>query len=456
MDALNPPVPPEESKTPESRPPLLSGPSVPPKETGNGKAAKPEPASQARDPKPSAEIEALLSPRPQKSQPPAEAPRNRSAEVHAVPNDSHKLAEQAQELVTSVLKTMVEKRASDLHVRAGNPLISRIDGNLVPIDKTIMTPDLVREMLFYMTSARQKKIFEVKHEVDFSFAVSGVGRFRGNAFQQRGSVAIVLRQIPTKIPGFNDLHLPAVMAKFCKLSRGLVLICGPTGSGKSTTLASMIQVVNEDRSENIVTIEDPIEFLYRDVKSIISQRELGTDTISFPEALKHVLRQDPDVILLGEMRDLETTSTAITAAQTGHLVLSTLHTTDAVQTINRIIDMYPPHQQGQVRFQLAETLRGVVCQRLIQHSRGIGRVPACEVLVVTALVKKAISENKMQDVQDAIKQGQYYGMQTFHQALLTLYKDGHIKLDDALDAASNPEELMMAIRGITSGTDTAA
>jgi twitching motility protein PilT len=255
------------------------------------------------------------------------------------------------------------------------------------------------------------------------------------------------------VPNFTELNLPPVMEKFCKLSRGLVLVCGPTGSGKSTALAAMISRINQDRAEHIVTIEDPIEFLHRDTKSIISQRELGTDTISFSEALKHVLRQDPDVVLLGEMRDLETTSTAITAAQTGHLVLSTLHTTDAVQTINRIVDLYPPHQQQQVRYQLADVLKGVMCLRLISHSRGVGRIPTCEVLVVTALVRKAIADNKMQDVQEAIRQGQYYGMQTFHQSLLKLYKDGHIKLDDALEAASNPEELMMAIRGITQGTE---
>ncbi len=371
-------------------------------------------------------------------------------QVHAV---DHQLVEQADHLIAKVLKMMVEKRASDLHIRAGTPIILRVDGNLINIDSTNISPELAREVLYHMISARQRKIFEVKNEVDFSFAVQSVGRFRGNAFKQRGSVAVVLRQIPTDIPNFTDLALPAVMAKFCRLSRGLVLVCGPTGSGKSTTLAAMIQNMNDDRSDHIVTIEDPIEFLHRDVKSIISQRELGTDTISFSEALKHVLRQDPDVILLGEMRDLETTSTAITAAQTGHLVLSTLHTTDAVQTINRIVDMYPPHQQDQVRLQLADVLKGVVCQRLIPSASGKGRVPACEILVVTALVKKAISENKMQDVQEAVRQGQYYGMQTFHQALLKLYKDGRIKLDDALEAASNPEELMMAIRGITSGTE---
>jgi len=246
------------------------------------------------------------------------------------------------------------------------------------------------------------------------------------------------------------------MPKFCALSRGLVLVCGVTGSGKSTTLAAMIDSINGDRAEHIVTIEDPMEFLYKDKKSIVSQRKLGSDTPNFGEALKHVLRQDPDVILLGEMRDLETTSTAITAAQTGHLVLSTLHTTDAVQTINRIIDLYPPHQQMQVRYQLADVLKGVICHRLLPKANGTGRVPAVEVLAVTALVRKAIAENQMHDVQEAIRQGQYYGMESFHQSLLKLYRDGLVKLEDALEAASNPEELMMAVRGITTGTDGAS
>jgi len=348
---------------------------------------------------------------------------------------------------------MVDKGASDLHIRSGTPAIYRVDGNLAPATKDKISPELVKEALYLMIPPRMQKVFDVRHEVDFSFAVPHVGRFRGNAFRQRGSVAVVLRQIPTKIPTFEELKLPGVLKKFCQLSRGLVLVCGPTGSGKSTTLAAMIEHINGARSEHIVTIEDPIEFLYKDRKSIVSQRELGTDTLSFPEALKHVLRQDPDVILLGEMRDLETTSTAITAAQTGHLVFSTLHTTDAVQTINRIIDLFPPHQQAQIRFQLADVLKGVICQRLIPNASGQGRVPACEMLVVTALARKAVAENQMQDVQDAIRQGQYYGMQSFHQALLKLYQEGHIKLEEALDAASNPEELMMAVRGITTGSE---
>jgi twitching motility protein PilT len=365
-------------------------------------------------------------------------------------------SEKAAELLQGLLKGMVDRRASDLHLRSGAPPIYRIDGSLTPVSDKIITPDVAKDCLFHMISIRQRKIFEVKNDVDFSFAVPGFGRFRGNAFRQRGSVAIVLRQIPTKIPSFDELHLPRVMPKFCQLSRGLVLVCGVTGSGKSTTLAAMIENINTERAEHIVTIEDPIEFLYKDRKSIVSQRELGSDTINFSEALKHVLRQDPDVILLGEMRDLETTSTAITAAQTGHLVLSTLHTTDAIQTINRVVDLYPPHQQQQVRYQLADVLKGVICQRLLPKASGSGRIPATEVLVVTALVRKAIIENQLAEVQEAMRQGAYYGMESFHQSLLKLYKDGHVKLDDALEAASNPEELMMAVRGITSSTEGVA
>ncbi|MBV9079676.1 MAG: type IV pilus twitching motility protein PilT [Elusimicrobia bacterium] len=362
----------------------------------------------------------------------------------------------AIKLLQELLKGMVEKRASDLHLRSGSLPIYRIDGRLTPVSEVIVTPDLAKGALYHMIAPRQQKIFEVKNDIDFSFAVPGLGRFRGNAFRQRGSVAIVLRQIPTQIPSFDQLHLPRVMPKLCQLPRGLVLVCGVTGSGKSTTLAAMIEAINTERAEHIVTVEDPIEFLYKDRKSIVSQRELGSDTINFGEALRHVLRQDPDVILLGEMRDLETTSTAITAAQTGHLVLSTLHTTDAVQTINRIVDLYPPHQQSQVRYQLADVLKGVICQRLLPRAEGSGRVPATEVLVVTALVRKAIQENQMADVTEAMRQGAYYGMETFHQSLLKLYKDGLVKLEDALEAATNPEELMMAVRGITQSTEGVA
>jgi len=380
--------------------------------------------------------------------------KNNESQASSDSKSKQSLRDQATELINKLLIGMVDKKASDLHIRSGMPPVFRINGNLSQAIPDRISPELAKEALYLMIPLRMQKIFEDTLETDFSFAVPHVGRFRGNAFKQRGSVAVVLRQIPTVIPTFEELQLPAVMKKFCQLSRGLILVCGPTGSGKSTSLAAMIQHINMDRAEHVVTIEDPIEFLHKDQKSMISQRELGTDTLNFKNALKHVLRQDPDVILLGEMRDLETTQTAITAAQTGHLVLSTLHTTDAVQTINRIIDLYPPHQQNQVRIQLSDVIKGVICQRLLPSADGKGRVPACEILVATALARKAIGDNQMQDVQEAIRQGQYYGMQSFHQALLKLYKEGTVKLEDALDAASNPEELMMAIRGITSGTDT--
>ena len=245
------------------------------------------------------------------------------------------------------------------------------------------------------------------------------------------------------------------MSQIADNRRGLVLVSGTTGCGKTNTLAAIINHINVNRSENIITIEDPIEFIHNDNKSIISQRELGFDTLTYIDALKNVVRQDPDVVLLGEMRDIETVSTAITAAQTGHLVLSTIHTVNASQSINRILDLFPPHQQNQIRYLLADTLKAVVSQRLLPHASGIGRVPAVEVLIVTPLVKKMIEENNLGEVANLMKQGQYYGMQTFNQALIKLFQSGEVKLEDALNAASNPEELMLAIRGVQTSTEDA-
>ena len=359
--------------------------------------------------------------------------------------------------IDELLKLMVEKNASDLHIRVGSPPMFRIYGKLSPVkDWLPVTVEDSVAILESISSPTQRQTFAETLELDLAYSSSGIGRFRVNVLRQRGTVAFVIRLVAFKIPTIEQLGLPLICKELILRPRGLILVTGPAGSGKSTTMAAMIDHLNETESRNIITIEDPIEYLHHNKKSIIAQRDLGDDTHSFDVALMHTLRQDPDVIYIGEMRDLPTISTAIRAAETGHLVLGTLHTTDAVQTINRIIDLYPPHQQQQVRYQLADTLKGVVCMRLISHAKGIGRVPACEILVVTALVRKAISDNKMADVQEAIRQGQYYGMQTFHQALLKLYKDGVVKLDDALEAASNPEELMMAIRGITSGADTAA
>jgi len=289
--------------------------------------------------------------------------------------------------------------------------------------------------------------------VDLSVSVPEIGRFRGNVFQQRGQINIALRIVPTAIPTIEELNLPVVVKNLCSRRRGLILVTGTTGCGKSTTLASMIDYINSERKAHIITIEDPIEFLHKDKKAVVSQRELGLDTTSYAEALKHVVRQDPNVILLGEMRDLETIAAAVTSAQTGHLVLSTIHTIDAVQTISRIIDMYPPHQQNQIRLQLADSLQGVISQRLLRRADVPGRIPAIEVLVTSALVKKAIEDNNFAELYNAIRQGHYYGMQTFNQALVQLYNEGKVRLDEALAAASNPEEVMLAVRGIETGVD---
>lgn len=355
----------------------------------------------------------------------------------------------------TLLKTLVERKASDLHIRADRPPTLRVDGNLVPLESSL-TAHETAQIAFQLMNDRQKKIFEEKHECDLSYTIEGKARFRCNVFQQKGLVNIAIRIVPMEIPPFESLKLPKSIIKIAENPRGLVLVTGTTGSGKSTTLASMIDHINHTRHAHIITIEDPIEFIHRDKLSIISQRELGLDTMSYADALKHVVRQDPDVILLGEMRDLETMATALTAAQTGHLVFSTIHTIDAVQTITRIVDMYPPHQQNQIRLQLADTLKGVISQRLLQHSSGKGRVPAVEVLVVTALVKKLIMESNTGEIITAMKQGSYYEMQTFNQSLVKLVTSNEVKLEAALEAASNPEELMLALRGIESGTDSAS
>lgn len=350
---------------------------------------------------------------------------------------------------------MVEKSASDLHIRAGGPPVFRIDGKLIP-EPNPLTAEQTLAIAQKIMTERQRRIFEEKRECDLSFSVEGVGRFRCNVFQQKGVINIAIRIVPTQIPPFENLKLPPAVKKLAENQRGLILVTGTTGSGKSTTLASMVDHINRTRHAHIITIEDPIEFVHKDQLSIISQRELGQDTMTYWDALKHVVRQDPDVILLGEMRDLETMAAALTAAQTGHLVLSTIHTIDAVQTVTRIVDMYPPHQQNQIRLQLADTLRGVISQRLLPHASGKGRVPAVEILVVTALVRKLIAEANTNEIFGAIKQGNYYGMQTFNQSLVKLIQDKEVNVEAALEAASNPEELMLAIRGIESGTDSSS
>jgi twitching motility protein PilT len=304
-------------------------------------------------------------------------------------------------------------------------------------------------------SEMQRERFERSREVDLAYGVPGLGRFRVNAFSQRGSTSLVFRAIPFDIKGIDDLTLPPVIKKLCMANRGLILVTGATGSGKSTTLAAIIDYINANRKTHIVTIEDPIEFLHRDKKSIINQREVGSDTMGFQVALKSALRQDPDVILVGEMRDHETIETALTAAETGHLVLSTLHTVDAAETVNRIISVFPPFQQRQIRIQLAAVLKGVISQRLVPRADGKGRVPAVEIMVATARVRQLIDDkDQTKLIPDAIQQGyEAYGMQTFDQSLMMLLKNKLITFEEALRQASNPDDFKLKLSGVSSTSD---
>jgi len=358
--------------------------------------------------------------------------------------------------LNDILRAAAKHGASDVHLKVGLPPILRINGKLVPlkVPERLRNEDL-DAMSGLIFRHDQKARFERNHELDCAYSVQGLGRFRVNVFQQRGTMGIVLRLVPVGVRTFQDLHLPKVMEKIAMEERGLILCTGTTGCGKSTTLAAMVQYVNTCRSCHIMTIEDPIEFLLRDSKSIINQRELGVDTSSFADALKSALRQDPDVILVGEMRDLETIETAITAAETGHLVLSTLHTLDAGETINRIVASFPPFQQKQIRLQLASVLKAVISQRLVPRADGAGRVPAVEVLLNTARVREYIEDkDKTRKIREAIQQGFVsYGMQTFDQSLMGLLKENLITLDEALRQASNPDDFALRVRGVSSASD---
>ncbi|MDD5131327.1 MAG: type IV pilus twitching motility protein PilT [bacterium] len=352
-----------------------------------------------------------------------------------------------------LLRHMVERKASDLHLRVGLHPILRINEELVHTEYDPMSKEDIERLALGIMNEEQKQMFKHDHELDMAYSVSGLARFRLNVFFQRGTVSMALRMVPIQILGYEELNLPPIIATLSEKPRGLVLVTGTTGSGKSTTLAAMVDHINTTRKAHIITIEDPIEFLHKDKLSILSQREVGLDTRNFVTALRHVMRQDPNVVLIGEMRDLETMSSALTAAQLGHLVLSTLHTIDAVQTISRIIDLFPPYQQTQVRLQMANTLQGVISQRLLPRIDQPGLVPAVEILIATPYVKKLIEENNLGDLRKAIQEGGYYGMQSFNQALVALYKGGKVSLEEALSSASNPEELMLNIRGIYSGSD---
>lgn len=358
--------------------------------------------------------------------------------------------------INDILKVATERKASDVHIKVGSHPIIRVDGQLVPLVefKRLMQEDTIA-MAFSMMSSQQKEKFKQFLEIDIAYSVPGLGRFRCNIFQQRGSVGLVLRLIPARILTIRDLLLPPVLERIAMEERGLVLVTGTTGSGKSTSLAAMIDHINANRNKHIVTIEDPIEFLHRDKKSIVNQREVDVDTRSFAVALRSALRQDPDVILVGEMRDFETIETALLAAETGHLVFSTLHTLDATETINRVIAVFPPHQQKQIRIQLAAVLKAIISMRLLPRADGLGRVPAVEVLISTAYIRDCIEQKeKTKLIRDAIAAGtSQYGMQTFDQSLYGLYKQGLITLEEALRRATNPDELRLRIQGIQSTAD---
>ena len=352
--------------------------------------------------------------------------------------------------LNDILGMALKSSTSDIHLKAGLPPVFRIDGNLRPLPKAPrLTAESVRSMCEAIMNDRQRAKFEEANEVDLAYSVPGLGRFRANVFMQRNSVSAVFRAIPFKISSLDDLLMPSVLKKIAEEQRGLVLVTGATGSGKSTTLAAMVDHINSKRTAHVVTIEDPIEYLHRDRKCIINQREVGFDTTGFAPALKSALRQDPDVILVGEMRDLETAETALAAAETGHLVLSTLHTIDAPETIARIVSLFPPHQQRHVRLQLSNVLRGVISQRLIPRIEGTGRVAAVEVMISTGRVRELIDdEEKTVQLRDTIAKGYTtYGMQTFDQALMDLVKTEVISYDEALRQSSNPDDFKLKFSG---------
>ncbi len=357
-----------------------------------------------------------------------------------------------------LLKTMVERGGTDLHVTTNSPAVIRVDGLLSPLNLPPLTAVETKKLAYSILTDAQKHRFEESLELDFSFGIKGLARFRANIFMQRGAVAGAFRRIPYEILGFRDLGLPPSIEVLCDRPRGLVLVTGPTGSGKSTTLAAMLDKVNREKALHIITIEDPVEYLHSHKKAIVNQRELHSDTHSFPNALRSVLREDPDVVLVGEMRDLETIESALRIAETGHLTFATLHTNSAPQTINRIIDVFPEHQQSQVRAQLSFVLEGIVCQTLLPRASGKGRVLATEILVPNSAIRNLIREDKVHQIYSMMQSGQLkHGMQTFNQSLATLYHRRFISLQQALAVSSSPDELQdMINRGVGAVTAPAA
>jgi twitching motility protein PilT len=357
-----------------------------------------------------------------------------------------------------LLKTLVDQGGTDLHVTTNSPPQIRVDGKMIPLQVPPMTPAETKTLIYSILTDSQKYRFEENLELDLSFGVKGLARFRANVFFQRGAVSGAFRTIPWEIRSFKELGLPPVVTGLCEKPRGLILVTGPTGSGKSTTLAAMIDKVNNERHEHIVTIEDPIEYLHAHKSCLVNQRELHADTKSFPMALRAVLRQDPDVVLIGEMRDLETIESALRIAETGHLTFATLHTNSAAQTINRIIDVFPPHQQSQIRAQLSFVLEGIMCQALLPRSNGSGRTLAMEILVPNSAIRNLIREDKVHQIYSAMQVGQTkYGMQTFNQSLASLVMKRHITQSLAISMSSNPDELQeMLNRGATTLQGAAA
>lgn len=360
--------------------------------------------------------------------------------------------------INDLLKTATERKASDLHLKVGSHPIIRIDGhlNLLTEVNRLMQEDTI-SMAFSILNGRQKQKFKENHEIDVAYSVPGLGRFRCNIFQQRNTVGMVLRVIPVRILTIRELNLPTTIEDICHEQRGMIMCTGTTGSGKSTTLAAMIDHVNSRRTEHIITIEDPIEYLHRDKKSIVNQREVDVDTKSFASALRGALRQDPDVILVGEMRDYDTIETAINAAETGHLVMATLHTLDATETINRIVTVFPPHQQKQIRLQLAGVIKSIISMRLVPRADNQGRVPAVEIMIATPYIRSCVEEKeKTKLIHDAIAAGvSQYGMQTFDQSLYYLWKNELITFEEAIKRATNPDEFKLKAQGIQSTSDIA-
>ncbi|TAN39310.1 MAG: type IV pilus twitching motility protein PilT [Nitrospirae bacterium] len=353
--------------------------------------------------------------------------------------------------IYDLLKIMIEKGASDLHITTASPPRLRVDGKLIPIDYPALTPPETKSLCYSVLTDAQKHKFEESSELDLSFGVKGLSRFRGNIFMQRGAVAGAFRTIPFEIKTFKDLMLPEIVNELVNKPSGLILVTGATGSGKSTTLAAMVDRINSERSDHIITVEDPIEYLHGHKKCLINQREVNADTSSFKTALRYILRQDPDVVLIGEMRDLETIEAALTVAETGHLTLATLHTNSAVQTINRVIDVFPPHQQEQIRVQLSFVLEGILAQQLIPKKTGKGRCLAIELLVPNPAIRNLIREDKIHQIYSSMQTGQgKFGMQTMNQSLLDNYTKGNISYEAALSRSSVPDEMATMLQRMTS------